>query len=152
MPIDKIKGLPNVEEIKQEIEEDNLNQKQTQAGPAKHNKGLLIVLSLSIVLVSFLYFSLEVSTPSPAGTGSITGIVTNEKNTPIPADVMLAGSSLATSADANGNFKLSGLPAGEAEIFITYQGQGVDKMLELDEGQEISLGTIQVQSTLVAGE
>lgn len=152
MPIDKIQGLPNIYEIKQEIESDNLNQKQPQATPGKHNKKHLVALSLSIILVSLIYISLKVNTSSPAGTGSISGIVTNEKNTPIPADVMLAGSSLTTSADANGNFKLTGLPAGEAEIFITYQGQGVDKMLKLDEGQEISLGTIQVQSTLVAGE
>jgi hypothetical protein len=87
-----------------------------------------------------------------AGTGSVTGNVVNGLGTPVPAQIFVLSTKLGTAADALGNFRLDSIPAGKKELIITYQGQGVDKPVEIISGQTTSLGTIQVQSTQIPAQ
>jgi TonB-linked SusC/RagA family outer membrane protein len=61
--------------------------------------------------------------PAPRFDGTIRGRLTSSSGDPVPgATVQLLGSNKATSADASGNFVLTGVPAGEHRIQITAVG------------------------------
>ncbi len=73
------------------------------------------------LLMLFIFAALSVK----AQTGSVSGKVLDETGQPLPgASVIVKGTGRSTSADANGIYKLSGLPTGTATIaasFIGYQ-------------------------------
>ncbi|RVU03053.1 SusC/RagA family TonB-linked outer membrane protein [Mucilaginibacter limnophilus] len=58
-----------------------------------------------------------------AQTGTITGQIVDEKNLPLPgATVIVKGTTLSTSADVNGYFKITGVPAGTQTITASFIG------------------------------
>lgn len=56
-------------------------------------------------------------------TGNVSGKVVDEKNLPLPgASVSIAGTSISTSSDTDGNFRLSGVPAGSRTLVVRFIG------------------------------
>lgn len=74
-----------------------------------------------IILSVFLYTALHVSAQS--NTGSITGIVRNELNQPVPfASVQVRAKNLGTVTGESGTFTIRNIPAGKITLRITSVG------------------------------
>jgi hypothetical protein len=72
---------------------------------------------MKIVPQLFLYcFLIQFNLYAQTGTGNITGQITDENGQPqVGATIYIEEYTLGTTADANGNFQLLGVPAGEAD-------------------------------------
>jgi TonB-linked SusC/RagA family outer membrane protein len=72
---------------------------------------------------SYLLFFVCLSKWVLAQNGTLTGRVTDETNQPLPgATVLLKGTTLSASADANGYFKLNNAPSGPQTLVIRFIG------------------------------
>src|SRR5690606_20663165 len=73
--------------------------------------------------ISLFLFLAMLTNLAFAQTGSISGQVIDETNEPvIGASILLSGTTIATSTDENGNYTLSGVPAGNQTLIIRYIG------------------------------
>src|SRR5690606_42076878 len=73
--------------------------------------------------ISLFLFLAMLTNLAFAQTGSISGQVIDETNEPvIGASILLSGTTIATSTDVNGNYILSGVPAGIQTLIIRYIG------------------------------
>ncbi len=77
---------------------------------------------------SYLKFTLPVflmllSMIAYGQTGNVSGKVVDEKNLPLPgASVSISGTSISTSTDQDGNFRLPGVPAGSQTLVVRFIG------------------------------
>ena len=80
---------------------------------------------LKKLLTATLFFFLTVpATGALAQTGTITGVVTDSTTgDPIPGvSILVAGTQIGTSTDANGEYDLTGVPAGQQTLEATFVG------------------------------
>ena len=83
-------------------------------------------------------------TPLPT-TGAVTGTVTNARaGTPLPdATVAVAGTSLRTTTNSNGNFTLNGVPEGRQTLTVSAAGfTSTTQAVTVVAGTSVSAGTI----------
>src|SRR5262249_39042568 len=65
----------------------------------------------------------------PAGTGVVTGVITDARNKPVEfANVVVLGTRIGAMTDLNGNFRLTQVPVGTAEIQV--QTLGYEKQVQ----------------------
>jgi hypothetical protein len=147
MPVNKIDGLPSVEDIQNEL---NNEQTSDQAENKKRSlRPILIVLAIIAVLLGSFAILTGKSILKSGATGIISGNVTNESGTPIPAEIYVVSTKLSTVADTQGNFVLGNIPVGENEVLVAFQGQGVEVPVVIQKDQNSSLGSIQIRSTQI---
>lgn len=97
-------------------------------------------------LLSFvLLFRLSV-----AQTGSVEGRIVSQ-NSPVPfANVALKGTTVGTSADSVGNFKITNLIAGEYQLIISAMGfVGHVQKVKIEEGQSLRLKPIALAESII---
>lgn len=96
------------------------------------------VFNLYLTLALSLLLGLNVSWAQGRGTASVVGTVVNERTREaIPfATILIQGTTLGTTTDALGNYKLSGLPAGKYIIMATNLGYGsISEKIQLEDKQ-----------------
>lgn len=145
MPVNKIDGLPSVTEIQKEIKRE---EKQDQNLAKKKNlRPILLILAI----VALILGTISVLNGNPVGksTGSISGKVVNESGAPVSAEIYVVSTNLSTTADVEGNFSLTKIPAGNNDVLIAFQGQGVELQVVIQKDQNLPLGSIQVRSTQI---
>src|SRR5262249_25957899 len=75
------------------------------------------------------YFTAAPAGAQPAATGRVTGTVVERGKTPIEfANVIILGTKLGTMTDANGNFVITSVPVGAAQVQV--QPLGYDKQVQ----------------------
>jgi|YNPNPStandDraft_1061719.scaffolds.fasta_scaffold19264_3 hypothetical protein len=144
MPVKKINGLPDLEEIESRIAQEESKEKP------KKPKGIRIALvGLSILAAALAVINLTATTvlPSIAGTGSISGNVVNLQQTPVPAEVYLLKMDISATTDAGGYFLLNNVPAGEVRLIVAYDGMSREIPVQVIAGQNVTVGQVRVEET-----
>ena len=151
MPVKKIEGLPNIEEIKGEIavEEEQIERKERSLKKKKTVRWVLLSLFLVAVILTGINFLANYEAPIQSGTGGVSGHVVNISLTPVPAEVFIVGSNLSAQADDKGQFSMINIPAGEITVIVAYQGQGVEIPVVVTSNETSKLGQIKVESTQI---
>jgi hypothetical protein len=113
---------------------------------------LPFVAALCAAFLSMLPHAL----PAQTATGTITGRVLNEGTGQYlrSATVTVAGTSVATVAEAGGVYTLTGVPAGQARVLVSYAGlDSVEAVVTVAAGQTVSrdfsMSTKAVDATVV---
>jgi len=151
MPVKKIDDLPGLQEIQDGIviEEKQVDQK---AQSQKRKKTVRIIV-MGLFLVALTLFAVNMiakyEQPIKTGTGGVTGQVVNQSLTPVVADIYVVDSDLTAQSAGDGSFSLINLPAGQINLIVAYQGQGVEIPVMIESGQTSVLGQIKVESTQI---
>ena len=104
-------------------------------------------LSLSFSILFCLSFL--VSAHAQTGTGNIAGTITDENSQALAgATIVIESLNLGTTADANGNYQLMGVPSGKQTVNISFIGYAVELVeVEISRGD---LYTLDRQMNLAA--
>jgi hypothetical protein len=151
MPVKKIDDLPGLQEIQDEIvvEEKQVEQKtQSQKRKKTVRYFLLGFFLLALILVGVNMIT-TYEKPIKTGTGGVTGQVVNQSLTPVVADIYVLDSDLSEQSASDGSFTLINLPAGQINLIVAYQGQGVEIPIMIESGEISILGQIKVESTQI---
>lgn len=144
MPVKKIKGLPSMGEIESQVEAATPPEKPAKT---RWTRVALLVLAVAVLALAGINMAKTVKTTPIAGTGSVKGKIVNQLQTPVPAEVFINNSSLATTANASGDFLLTNIPAGTTHIIVGYKGTGWEIPVEIQPDRILALGQISVEET-----
>lgn len=144
MPVKKIHGLPDLEEVESQIAQEKTREKPKTPGRLR-----VVLIGLGFLVVALAVINLAVTTvlPSVGGAGSISGNVVNQQQTPVPAEVYILGMDISATTDANGNFLLNNVPAGEVHLIVAYDGMGREIPVQVTAGQNVTVGQVRVEET-----
>lgn len=144
MPVKKIHGLPELEEIESQVSQEKPREK-----PKTPSRLRIVLFGLGVLVVVLAVINLTVTAvlPSVGGAGSIRGNVVNLQQTPVPAEVYILGMDIAATTDANGDFLLNNVPVGEVRLIIAYDGMGREIPVQVSAGQTVTVGQVRVEET-----
>ncbi|KAF0112119.1 MAG: hypothetical protein FD147_386 [Chloroflexi bacterium] len=149
MPVKKIEGLSTVDEIEKKVAEETPKEKPPRKKWVR--PAILCLLALTI-LVSVIDLSSSSIVKTLAGVGSVSGFVANSKQTPVPAEIFVLTKGISTSADDNGQFLLTNVPAGDTILIIAYQGIGKEFPVKIMAGETLFIGQVTVEETQIPPE
>jgi len=104
----------------------------------------LVILGLLVIVLIFAILNFVQSETGGilAGRGSLSGIVMDTNNQPIPAEVFLVGSQQIVTAGPDGRFELKYAPAGEQTLVVAYQYTGRKYSCTIQPGAQVDLGIL----------
>src|SRR5690554_2017093 len=113
-------------------------------------------LSFAFFVIFFLVKGLSAQT----GTGNITGRISDENGQPqVGATIYIPAIFMGTTADANGNFQLLGVPAGKQTIHVSFIGYTTEEIeVEIEKGEvykldvEMSFSTRELLEVVAIGQ
>jgi hypothetical protein len=146
MPVEPIKDFPSVSEIQDYIESSTA----ATAPKLPWTRWVIFFLIVLVVLFGIHSFRPVDNAKRSQVTGSITGTITNRQSTPVPADIYILNTELATVSDGDGNFILDHIPGGPQTVIIEYIGIGQGIPVLIENSKTVALGQIQVEVTRVA--
>ncbi len=82
-----------------------------------------------------------------AGKGAITGSAVDEMGQAVAVEVFVIGYELESQSDAQGNFRLDGIPAGAQVVVVGYQGVGHEFPVTILPGENVDIGQVRVVET-----
>ena len=107
----------------------------------------ILLLGLAALAMSAILF-LQSDLPAQiAGTGEIAGRVVGEDNQPLEAEIVVLGTEITTKADAQGQFLVRDVPAGDRSIAILHRYSGLEYPATVRTGQTTDLGEIKLVAT-----
>jgi hypothetical protein len=121
-----------------------------QPAPARlSGTRITILILVGLVLVLVVVGLIKNGTGAQlAGTGKITGTVLDNRGQPATAVVMIFGRPQEKSLDANGNFELDNVPAGNQVLVVTSPAGWKDIPVSITPGTTLNLGEIRLITTL----
>ena len=92
--------------------------------PSKHTAWAMTgIKKIALCLAALFFASTLVALPSWAQTGSISGTVTSADTEPLPgANILIEGTQIGATADAEGQYEISGLDPGTYTVVATFVG------------------------------
>jgi len=85
------------------------------------------------------------------GTAVVVGRVVDENGQPLPAQVMIFGANIQSTANAAGEFRIDDVTPGEVLLVIGYDDTAFQQALILEPGEIFDVGEIQYLTTQVPG-
>lgn len=116
--------------------------------PLKKFRILLLVLTLAVALIGFSVVLKSTGTlKNITATGLVRGRVVDENGQPFHGSIFILGTDLETQTDVNGNFELSGVPAGEQILIVADDLIGRDFTIQIATASELQMGEIRFETT-----
>ncbi len=125
---------------------------KTSHGMKSPLRRIILALVVVAVIISGINLMRSDTVARMRGTGTLTGQVVDEKSEPLQADVIILGTEIQTTTNAEGNFTLSGVPAGTQSLIIGHQGAALEYPITLSAGETLNMGQIKFVSTLIPEE
>ena len=149
MPIKIIEGLSTVEEIEQKVAEEMPKEKPLRK---KWVRPTIVVLVILAIVLGGFNFSTSSLYESLTGVGGVSGSVVNSNQTPVAAEIFVLTQDISTVANNQGQFVLSGIPAGGVTLIIAYQGIGREIPVSIKGGEVLAIGQVMVEETQMPPE
>ncbi len=112
---------------------------------------LLLVITLIVALIGFSLVLKNTRTlENITATGLVRGRVVDANGQPFQGRIFILGTELATKTDANGNFELSRVPAGEQVLIVADDLIGRDFKIQVGIASELQMGEIRFEPTATA--
>ena len=109
---------------------------------------MLLVITLIVALMGFSVVLKDTRTiENITITGLVRGRVVDETGQPFQGKIFILGTELEAQTDANGNFELSGVPAGEQILIVADDFIGRDFPIQVTTAAELQMGEIRFQTT-----
>ena len=116
--------------------------------PLKKFRILLLVLTFVVVLTGFSVVLKDTRIlENITATGLVRGRVIDENGQPFHGSIFILGTDLETQTDINGNFELSGVPAGEQILIVADDLIGRDFTIQITTAVELQMGQIRFETT-----
>ena len=120
--------------------------------PSKKRKRLWTIIGILSAIALMLAGNMFVISDTAAilaGTGTVTGVVVDENNQPMPgAEIYVLGSRVKGESDAYGFFEVQDVPAGSRSIVVACGGTGYEYPILVIAGESVDLGEVRFISTL----
>lgn len=110
---------------------------------------IISALFILVVILGIISFLKSDTTSILMKKGSISGVVLNEQNTPVPAELFILDANIQGQADASGSFTLENVPEGRHSLVAGYDGYGVEKEISIAPGQITDAGSIRIVTTAI---
>ncbi|MBK8420869.1 carboxypeptidase-like regulatory domain-containing protein [Candidatus Villigracilis saccharophilus] len=109
---------------------------------------LLLVLTLIVALIGFSSVLKNTRTlENLTATGLVRGRVVDENGQPFQGEVFILGTKLITETDADGNFELSRVPAGNRTLVVADGLSGRAFEIQVATASELQMGEIRFEPT-----
>jgi hypothetical protein len=111
-----------------------------------------ILITLTVLIFTFGIVQVQNSDAFArlAGEGSVVGRVIDHQGDPYPAEVVISGTKISSTADNTGYFEISHIPKGEYAVFFLNDLYGWEQALVIDRGQKTNMGTVTIPYIEVA--
>ncbi|MCD4673245.1 MAG: carboxypeptidase-like regulatory domain-containing protein [Anaerolineaceae bacterium] len=107
---------------------------------------LIVVLFVIAVALALFNFLRSDSGAVLRGAGSISGRVVDTNGIALyQAEVFLENGKISTRTDANGDFLLADVTAGEHVLVAGFEGRGVERLVTVSAGSTLDAGTIAIE-------
>jgi hypothetical protein len=115
---------------------------------AKKFRILLLVITLIVVLIGFSVVLKDTHTlENLTATGVVRGRVVDENGQPFHGNIFILGTGLAAQTDADGNFEIRRVPAGEQILIVADEFIGRDFTIQVTTASELQIGEIRFETT-----
>ena len=115
---------------------------------AKKFRILLLVITLIIVLIGFSVILKDTRTlENLTATGIVRGRVVDENGQPFHGRIFILGTELIAQTDADGNFEIRSVPAGEQVLIVADEFIGRDFTIRVTTASELQFGEIRFETT-----
>jgi hypothetical protein len=115
---------------------------------AKKFRILLLVTALIVALIGFSVVLKDThALENLTATGVVRGRVVDENGQPFHGRIFILGTQLISKTDANGNFELSRVPAGERTLIVADDLIGRDFPIQVTAASELQMGEIRFEPT-----
>ena len=111
-----------------------------------------ILIGLTVLVVAFGILQVQNSETFArlAGEGSVVGMVIDHQGDPYPADIVISGTKISSTAKNNGHFEISHVPKGEYAIIVLNDLYGWEIEIVIERGRKTDMGTITIPNIEVA--
>ena len=99
----------------------------------------MAIFSLALLGTGFLQTGL---TKRITGLGGVSGMVTDDLNQPIKAQIFVVGKDLHVIASPSGRFEIEGIPAGDNSLVVVYQDTSLEYPVTVNRGKCTDIGQI----------
>jgi len=100
---------------------------------------VLIIASFSLGIINLIQSgSLAILT----GTGAVVGVVRDDVGKPIPAEVFVYQTQIATQANGDGQFILENIPPGEQVVIVTFRNIGREYVVNVIQHETVNIGEL----------
>lgn len=122
--------------------------------PKKPNRMRLYVLLAVIILLLLGLGTVKLLQSDQGqrllGTGVVAGIVVDESDRPVSAEIYVLGAGMITShTDDNGMFMVQGVPSGQRSVVVAMNGGGNEYPVTIRTGQTTDMGKVKFMGTRV---
>jgi hypothetical protein len=138
-----LEDSPTLDQYKDGMPPEPVDQSESRKR-ARIAIGVLTAIVVVIGAISFLHSD---SAALLSGTGTVSGVVVDEENKTIQAEIYILGADIEAQTDANGHFQVRGVPAGQQTIVVAYQFIGREYPVEVTSGSTVNAGQIQADTT-----
>ena len=121
--------------------------------PSRLRLGLLIaaiVVMLMVMGAANLFQSDEGQ--RLLGTGTVIGMVVDENDKPVEAEIYVLRTDIAGRTDASGAFLVSGVPAGTRLVVVAQNGGGIEYPVVVRTGDTTDMGKLKFMGTRVPSQ
>ena len=122
-----------------------------ESPPAPKKNPLVRVLLgiVGVILVVLLGISITQNGLPSFGSGTVSGSAVDFAGKPISVEVFVFGTDILVQSDANGNFVLEDVPAGEQSLIVSYGEIAAEEKLIVRANAENAIGTVTVPTDLL---
>ncbi len=139
---------PSLEEF-----EHGLPEKLPDQGARR--RGVRIAIVVLLVIASLLTLTNFMRSQTAAfllGTGTVRGVVLDNRGQPFQGEVYILGTDLVAVTDANGAFELSRVPAGDQSLIVADSEIGREFRIRVTAGETLDVGEIRFTATAIPGQ
>jgi hypothetical protein len=111
--------------------------------------GMIVLLLLGIGLTNLLRSD---DAQYLLGVGAVMGVVVDESDKPIEAEIYVERTNLETRTNPDGVFEIRGLPAGARMVVVARNGGGMEFNVVVSTGSTVDMGRIRFIGTPVPGQ
>lgn len=122
---------------------------EIQEAPKVNPRIRILLIVVGVLLVALLGVTAAQNGLLTFGSGTVSGQAVNHAGEPIMVDVLVFGTDILVSSDANGNFVLENVPAGEQAIIVAYGEIAAEERITVKANADNALGTVSVPTDLL---
>jgi hypothetical protein len=116
--------------------------------PMRRRRVIWLVISILVVVgigLSFLKLKNDGTLARLAGTGTVSGYIYDDHGAPIDAEVFIFRTNVEGVCNKQGFFELTGVPAGEQILIISFRNVGREYTVDVLQGQIVDMGSLRFQ-------
>jgi len=110
---------------------------------------VIVALGVLVLVLGAVNFLKSGTMAKIRGTGKVQGVIVNEAEEPIQAEIFVPGTTISAKTDQAGRFEVVGVPSGERSIVVAYAGSAWEYPVQVLAGEVVNMGKLHFMTTVV---